>query len=63
MKYLYYILRLFFSPKPPVCEHKFETLSTEKYVEKYHNLCDEIRFTTQLRCEKCGDIKFINHSM
>lgn len=61
MRYLYYILRLFFTRK--CSKHHWETISKEKHVDKYPVSLDYIRLTRELRCKNCGEIKFINHVM
>lgn len=60
MRYLYYILRLFFTRR---CSHYWETIHKEKHIDKYPVSLDYIRLTMELRCKNCGEVKFINHVM
>ena len=50
MKYLYYILRLFFTPK---CNHKFTIIGRGDIT----NTIGTIGAYYTLQCDKCGDVE------
>lgn len=65
MKYLYYILRLWFTPKPVPCSHQWKTLEniSQEITRGSNAATCGILYTVQQQCTKCGLHNLLNYDV